>query len=256
VEERLGDTVALITGASSAIGAATARRLATEGAAVALVARRRDRLDDLAAAICRDGGTALVVQADLIRQPEAVGAVERTVAQFGRLDIVVNNAGLVPAGAASETSTDDWDQIVALAVQGLLYVTHAALLHLVRAADDSPRGVADLVNISFTARRVLGPGGSFHSPGTSGVVAVSEAIRQEMLGQRVRVSVVECGARDTGVPRAREGVEQAVGRRTEPIEAMPPADVADAVAHIVARDGRAAVDEPPSILTARQSAAD
>ncbi|GAA3383670.1 SDR family NAD(P)-dependent oxidoreductase [Cryptosporangium minutisporangium] len=148
-------TVALVTGASGGIGVATARRLASLGAAVALVARRRDRLDELVATIAADGGTALAVQADVANRNEAVSAVERTVASFGRLDTVVNNAG----------------------EKGLLYVTHAALLPVVRAAADSPRRVADLVNIGPT-------------------IAFSDAIRRQLVGQNVRVSVVGCGSPD------------------------------------------------------------
>ncbi|HEX8343249.1 MAG TPA: SDR family NAD(P)-dependent oxidoreductase [Actinoplanes sp.] len=200
----LTDAVALITGSSSVTGASVARRLAAEGAAVALVALRRDRLDDLATTICGAGGTALVVQADVTRRQEAVGAVERTVAQMGRLDIVVNNAGLVPPDSPG-TSTDDRHQMVALTMQGLIHVTHAALLHLVRAADHSPRGVADLVNVSSDAS-------------SSAVIAFSDVIRQEMLGQRVRVSVVESGV---------------VG--AELLGPTPPDEIADAVARIVIR---------------------
>jgi len=243
VEAKLKDTVALITGSCSGTGAATARRLAAEGAAVALVARRGDRLDDLASAICRDGGTALVVQADVTRQKEAVGAVERTVAQLGRLDIVVNNPRSMLPGSAVDASSADGDQLAALNVQGLLYVTHAALLHLVRAADDSPRGVADLVNISSAADRVARPR-SVDDLTRSGVIAFSEAIRREMLGQHVRVSVVESGAVDTDpVCQVREDIPQAARRRTEPIEPMRSGDIADAVAYIVIRDRRVTVNE-------------
>jgi NADP-dependent 3-hydroxy acid dehydrogenase YdfG len=209
VEAKLTDTVALITGSSSRTGRAVARRLAAEGAAVALVARRRDGLDDLASAICGDGGTALVVQADVTRRQEAFSAVERTVAQLGRLDIVVNNAGIMPPGPVEDSRTDDWHDMVALNVQGLLHVTHAALLHLVRAANDSSRGVADLVNTSSTAGGAAGPGSTVHDLTASAVLAFSEVVRQEMLGQRIRVSVVQ---------------------------PMRPEDIADAVAHIVTRD--------------------
>src|SRR6516164_7513288 len=127
----LENTVALVTGSSSGIGAATARRLAAEGAAVALVARRRDRLEGLAATIRAEGGAALVVQADVTSQQQAADAVEQAIVGLGRLDIVVNNAGIMLLGPALDAPIGEWDQMVALNVQGLLYVTHAALPHLV-----------------------------------------------------------------------------------------------------------------------------
>ena len=133
----LENTVALVTGSSSGIGAATARRLAAEGAAVALVARRRDRLEGLAATIRAEGGAALVVQADVTSQQQAADAVEQAIAGLGRLDIVVNNAGIMLLGPALDAPIEEWDQMVALNVQGMLYVTHAALPHLVRAAEQT-----------------------------------------------------------------------------------------------------------------------
>src|SRR5690348_3460357 len=139
----LARTVALVTGSSSGIGAATARRLAGDGAAVSMVARRGERLEGLAAAIRADGGAALVVQADLTDPEQARDAVERTANELGRLDIVVNNAGIMLLGAALHAEPGDWDQMVALNVQATLHVTHAALPHLVRAAQDSSRRVAD-----------------------------------------------------------------------------------------------------------------
>ena len=240
----LQDTVALVTGSSSGIGAATARRLAGEGAAVALVARRRDRLEDLASTIRSDGGNALVLQADVTDQEQAVAAVERTVSELGRLDTVVNNAGVMLLGAALESPTDEWDRMLALNVHGLLYLTHAALPHLVRAAGDSPREVADLVNISSTAGRVARPGGGVYSLTKFGIAAFAESLRQELITKRVRVSVVEPGTVDTElVNHLREDVREAARSQVESIEAMRPEDIADAVSYIVTRDRRVAVNE-------------
>ncbi len=193
----LQDTVALVTGSSSGIGAATARRLAADGAAVALVARRRERLDELASGIRGDGGSALVLQADLTDQEQAVAAVERTVSELGRLDTLVNNAGVMLLGAALESPTEEWDRMLALNVQGLVYVTHAALPHLVRAAGDSPREVADLINISSTARRVARPGGSVYSLTKFGIAAFAESLRQELIAKQVRASAWSSQARST-----------------------------------------------------------
>jgi NADP-dependent 3-hydroxy acid dehydrogenase YdfG len=242
--EPLENTVALVTGSSSGIGAAAARRLAAEGAAVALVARRRDRLDDLAAEIRDGGGTALVLQADVTDQQQAVGAVERTVADLGRLDTLVNNAGIMLLGQALDTSTADWDQMVALNIQGLTYVTHAALPHLVRAAETSARRVADLVNISSTAGRVARPGSSVYNLTKFGVGAFSESLRQEVLKRRVRVSVVEPGTVDTElVSHLGDGVREAATSQVASIEALQPEDIADAIAYIVTRDRRVAINE-------------
>ncbi len=138
----LQGTVALVTGSSSGIGSATARRLAADGAAVALVARRRDLLDDLASTIRSDGGSALVLQADVTDKGRAGDALERTVSDLGRLDTVVNNAGIMLLGPALDAPTEEWDRMVALNVHGLLYVTHAAFPHLVQAAQVGPRHVA------------------------------------------------------------------------------------------------------------------
>jgi NADP-dependent 3-hydroxy acid dehydrogenase YdfG len=208
------------------------------------VARRRDRLDDLAAAIGSTGGTALVVQADVTSRQQAVAAVEQTVAGLGRLDTVVNNAGVMLLGPALDTPAAEWDQMVAVNTQGLLYVTHAALPHLVRAAEDSPRRVADLVNISSTAGRVARPGSSVYNLTKFGLTAFSEALRQEMLGRRVRVSVVEPGTVATElVSHLREDIRQAAQSQTESIEPLRPEDVADAIAYIITRDRRVAVNE-------------
>ena len=241
---QLENTVALVTGSSSGIGAAIGRRLAAEGAAVALVARRRDRLDRLAEAIRADGGTALVVPADVTSQQEAADAVEQAVAGLGRLDIVVNNAGIMLLGPALDAPIGEWDQMVALNVQGLLYVTHAALPHLVRAAGDSARQVADLITISSTGGRVARPGSAVYNLTKYGAAAFSEALRQELLSRRVRVSVVEPGTVDTElISHLREDIRQAARSQTASIEPLRPEDIADAVAYIVTRDRRVAVNE-------------
>ena len=241
---KLENTVAMVTGSSSGIGAATARRLAAEGAAVALVARRRDRLDELAAAIRADGGTALAVPADVTSQPQAATAVEQAVAGLGRLDILVNNAGVMLLGPALDAPIGEWDQMVALNVQGTLYITHAALPHLVRAAADSPRRVADLVTISSTGGRVARPGSGVYNLTKFGAAGFSEALRQELLSRRVRVSLVEPGTVDTElITHVREDIRQAAQSQTASIEPLRPDDIADTVAYIVTRDRRVAVNE-------------
>jgi NADP-dependent 3-hydroxy acid dehydrogenase YdfG len=242
--DALAGTVALVTGSSSGIGAATARRLAAEGAAVTLVARRRDRLEQLADSIGQTGGTAHVIQADVTEQPHAADAVRQAVGRFGRLDTLVNNAGVMLLGPALQTTTDEWDRMVALNVQALLHVTHAALPHLVDAAGTSPRRVADIVNISSTAGRVARPGSSVYNLTKFGVNAFSESLRQEMIAHCVRVSVVEPGTVDTElVDHVSADVQAAARQQVARIEPLRPEDIADSIAYIVTRDRRVAVNE-------------
>jgi NADP-dependent 3-hydroxy acid dehydrogenase YdfG len=240
----LDQTVALVTGASSGIGRATALRLAAEGATVALAARRRDRLEELAAAIKDAGGRALPVEADLADREQAGNVVQRTVGELGRLDTVVSNAGVMLLGPALTSPTADWDAMIALNIQAQLSVVHAALPHLVAAAADGPRRVADLVTISSTAGRVARPGAGVYALTKFGVTAFSESLRQELISQRVRVSVVEPGTVDTElVTHNRDEVRAAAERQTAEIEPLRPEDIADAVAYIVTRDRRVAVNE-------------
>jgi NADP-dependent 3-hydroxy acid dehydrogenase YdfG len=170
--------------------------------------------------------------------------VERTVADLGRLDTLVSNAGIMLLGPALDTPVAEWDQMVAVNVQGMLYVAHAALPHLVRAASDSPRGVADLITISSTAGRVARPGSSVYNLAKFGANAFTEALRQEMIGHRVRVSVVEPGTVDTELAtHLRPGIRQAAQTQIEAIQPLRSEDIADAVAYIVTRDRRVAVNE-------------
>ncbi|MEB3981746.1 SDR family NAD(P)-dependent oxidoreductase [Mycobacterium sp. 663a-19] len=240
----LAGTAALVTGASSGIGAATARALSGRGAAVALLARRADRLTELKRDIESVGGTALVVPADVTDAEQVASAVQRTVAELGRLDTLVNNAGLMQPGPAAEAALRDWDDMVAVNVQGVLYATRAALPHLIDAAADSPRGVADLVTISSTGGWVARPGTAVYSLTKFGVNAFSEGIRQELLGKRVRVGVVGPGTVDTEIfthlsAPSREAFEE----RTAGMVKLRPEDIADAVLYMVTRDRRVAVNQ-------------
>jgi NADP-dependent 3-hydroxy acid dehydrogenase YdfG len=238
---RLDGTVALVTGASSGIGEATAKELIRHGASVALVARRKDRLEALAAAI---GDRALVIEADITSQQEAAGAVERTVSELGRLDTVVNNAGLMLLGPAVGAPLEEWERMVDINVKGLLYVAHAALPHLLKAAEDSPRRVADLVNISSVAGRIARSGSGVYNLTKFGVTALSESLRQEVAGRHVRVSVVEPGAVATELTtHLRPEIFQASRARFEGVEPLQSADVADAIAYIVTRPRHVALNE-------------
>ncbi len=243
-QNNLTGAVALVTGASSGIGAATARALAQQGATVALVARRRDRLEAVASEIGEQGGSARAIEADISGTGGAEAAVRQAFEEFGRLDILVNNAGIMLLGPAVQTPVGDWDRMLSLNVAALVHVTHAALPHLIDAATTSPRGVADIVNISSTAGRVARPGSSVYNLTKFGLTGFAEALRQEVLAQHVRVSIVEPGTVDTELVDHLSGdVRAAAQRQIEGIEALRADDIADAVSYIVTRERRVAVNE-------------
>jgi NADP-dependent 3-hydroxy acid dehydrogenase YdfG len=241
---RLEGTVALVTGASSGIGEATAIALASEGASLAIGARRVDRLQSLSARISQNGGTALPLEVDVASAEQAAGAVERTVSELGRLDILINNAGLMLLGPALGAPLDDWQQMLDVNLAGLLYCAHAALPHLLRAADDAPRRVADLVNISSVAGRVVRRGSGVYNLTKHGVGAFSESLRQEVAPRHVRVSLVEPGAVDTELrDHNRPEVQEQINRRFADVEILKAAEIADVIVYIVTRPRHMAINE-------------
>ncbi|MER5181023.1 SDR family NAD(P)-dependent oxidoreductase [Streptomyces sp. NPDC002896] len=241
----LTGTVALVTGASSGIGAATARQLAEDGASVALVARRKDRLEELAAEIEKAGGTALVVEADITDRAQAEVTVQQTVEHFGRLDILVNNAGLMLLGPVVGADVEEWERMLAVNVQGLLYTTRAALPHLLKAAEDGPRRVADIVNISSIAGRVAWNGYGVYNLTKFGVNGFTESLRQEVTQRHVRVGVLEPGGVDTelGSHNKPEIRGEMIDPFYEATEVLSPEDIADGVAYMVTRPRHASIGE-------------
>ena len=236
----LRGTAAMVTGASSGIGAATARELAAHGAAVTLVARRRDRLERLAERIIADGGTALVVISDVSDRNQAQDAVERSVRQWGRLDILVNNAGITRPAPALQARISDWEDMVQLNLTGSLYCLHAALPHLVEAGDTEPRRVADLINISSPSGRISRRGSAVYCATKHAMNAYSESLRQELAEHRVRVTVLEPAAVETELFPVDVREQRRADRGYPPLHAD---DVADAVAYAVTRPAHVAVSE-------------
>jgi NADP-dependent 3-hydroxy acid dehydrogenase YdfG len=240
----LAGTVALVTGASSGIGEATALALAENGAAVAIAARRVDRLEALAQRIRDGGGTALVIEADLTDQAQARAAVERTAAELGRLDTVINNAGMMLLGPVVDAPTGEWWQMLEINVRAVLNCADAALPHLLRAAQDSPRGVADMVNVSSVAGRVVRRGSAVYNLTKHGIGAFSESLRQEVTERHVRVALVEPGATATELsshnrPEIRDGIQQ----RFAGVQRLEATDVADVILYIVTRPAYVAINE-------------
>jgi NADP-dependent 3-hydroxy acid dehydrogenase YdfG len=185
-----------------------------------------------------------VIEADVTDQEQAIGAVERTVAELGRLDTLVNNAGVMLLGPVADAPTEEWDRMVRVNLLGLLYCSHAALPHLVRAASDSERGVSDMVNISSVAGRVARAGSGVYNATKFGVGAFSEALRQEVTQKHVRISLVEPGATDTELrEHNRPEVMEAIMARFKGVERLQSEDIADTVLYIVTRPRHVAINE-------------
>ncbi|RUU52309.1 SDR family NAD(P)-dependent oxidoreductase, partial [Mesorhizobium sp. M2C.T.Ca.TU.009.01.2.1] len=169
--------VALVTGASSGIGEATAAALAAAGAKVAVAARRADRLEALVARIEKAGGVALAIEADIAKASDIVAMVDKVVSEWGRLDILVNNAGVMLLAPAAEADLDDWRQMIELNLIGLMATTKAALPHL-----KASKG--HIVNVSSVAGRVANPGATGYAATKFGVVAFSESLRREVYADK------------------------------------------------------------------------
>jgi NADP-dependent 3-hydroxy acid dehydrogenase YdfG len=209
----LDGRVAAITGASSGIGEATALELARAGAAVAVGARRKERLDSLVERIEAEGGRALAFELDVSDEGQARSFVEGANEQLGGLDVLVNNAGVMLLGPVEDASLDDWRRMVDVNVLGLLYCTHAAV-PLMRAA-----GAGDVVNVSSVAGRRAGAGAAVYNLTKFGVTAFSEALRQEALHHGIRVTCVEPGMVDTELQghNTHPAVRQSMARSAERI---------------------------------------
>jgi NADP-dependent 3-hydroxy acid dehydrogenase YdfG len=170
--------------------------------------------------------------------------VATTVDRLGRLDTVVNNAGVMLLGPIEDAPTEEWDRMIDLNLKGLLYVAHASLGQLLQAAADDPRHVADLVNISSVAGRVASRNAGVYNLTKHGVGAFSESLRQEVTQRHVRVSLVEPGAVATELTdHIREEIREQARSRFAEVESLQSEDIADAIAYIVTRPRRVAINE-------------
>jgi NADP-dependent 3-hydroxy acid dehydrogenase YdfG len=239
---RLEGSVALVTGASSGIGEATALALAAEGAAVAIAARRRDRLDALADKINAQG-RALVLETDVTDEAQVRAMVDQTVTVLGGLDVLINNAGVMLLGPILDAPTEEWRRMVELNLLGLLYCTHAALPHLLAAAQGG-RGVADVVNVSSVAGRVARLNSGVYNATKWGVGAFSESLRQEVTTRHVRVSLVEPGAVATELAgHNRPEVLSVMAANFAGVTPLQAEDIAAAVLFVVTQPRHASVNE-------------
>jgi clavulanate-9-aldehyde reductase len=234
----LSDQVVAVTGASSGIGEATALACARAGAGVALAARRADRIEALAAQIEGEGGRAIAVPTDVGDETQARAFVERAHAELGRLDVLVNNAGVMLLGPIENAPTEEWRQMIHANVFGVLYCTHAAL-PLMHA-----QGSGHVVNISSVAGRVARAGSGVYNLTKFGVGAFSESLRQECVPLGVRVTLIEPGAVATELPgHNRPEVLEQMAKRFAGVTPLSAEEIAGAILYAIGQPPNVSVNE-------------
>ncbi|MDB6020019.1 MAG: oxidoreductase [Pedosphaera sp.] len=232
---KLNGKVVLVTGASSGIGEATVAALVKEGAKVAAVARRQDRLDALVKRLAGGPGEVLPIKADIAEESQARDAAARTEKKWGRIDVLVANAGVMLLGPVYQANTEDWRRMVNVNILGVLYCTHAVLPVMIRQKE------GHLVNISSVAGRVVFAQSAVYCATKYAVRAFSETLRKEIYQDNIRVTVIEPGAVATELAThitnagAKEMIEQLVS-------AMKPLESEDIAAAILY-----ALTQPPHV---------
>jgi NADP-dependent 3-hydroxy acid dehydrogenase YdfG len=239
MENYLTNRVALVTGASSGIGKATALLLASKGVKVVLVARRKDRLESIATYINHNGGDSVAVVADVTCRKDVARAVETSIEKYGSLDILINNAGVMLLGSVANGVVDDWEKMFNVNVLGLMYFTHAALPYLKKQPS------SHIINISSVAGRTARAGVAVYNATKWAVVGFSEALRQEVLKDRIKVTVVEPGAVDTELfsHNAEPSIRQAIEERFGKMKKLTAEDIANSIIYALEQPDYVNVNE-------------
>ena len=236
---KLEGKVAVVTGASSGIGEATAEALAAEGAAVVVAARREDRLAGLVERIRGDGGRVLAAVCDVTEESGAHGLIRKAEEEFGSVDILVNNAGVMLLSNVGKSLSEEWRRMFDVNVMGLLYATDAAIEVMKR------RGGGHLVNVSSLAgRKVTRDSSGVYAGSKHAVGAISEGLRQELLEDGIRVTVIEPGAVETELANhiTDEEARESLGGLLQ-LEILQAEDIANAIVYAVTQPPRVSVNE-------------
>nr|BFD92037.1 SDR family NAD(P)-dependent oxidoreductase [Kitasatospora sp. Xyl93] len=231
----LAARTAVVTGAASGMGAATARLLAASGARVALLARRTERLDALAAEIAATGGQALAVTADITDQASVDAAAKTVHGTYGQVDLVVNNAGVMLPNPLADGRIDEWTRMVDTNLTGALRIVRAFGSDLTAAAAEGR--TADLVNVSSIASHVVFPDYAVYGATKAALTQLSAALRSEFGPRDVRVSAIEPGLTDTELGGHIDNpvLREQLGGMFDAIPALGAEDVADLIAYTVSR---------------------
>ena len=206
--EGIKDKIVVVTGASSGLGEATARLLSEQGATVVLGARRADRLQSLAKDLEVRGGKALAVTTDVIQREQVKALVDSAVQSYGRIDVMINNAGLMPQAPLERLKVDEWDRMIDVNIKGVLYGIAAALPHMQR------QKAGHFINVSSVAGHRVGPGFAVYAATKYAVRALSEGLRQEVKPYNIRTTVISPGAVATELPKGITDADAAERVRT------------------------------------------
>jgi NADP-dependent 3-hydroxy acid dehydrogenase YdfG len=226
--------VVVITGASSGLGEATARHLSAQGAIVVLGARRVDRIQSLAQELIDKGGKALAMATDVTRHDDVKALVDAAVQTFGRVDVMLNNAGLMPHSPLERLKIDDWNQTIDVNIKGVLYGIAAALPHM------KQQKSGQIINVASVAARIVRPGSAVYAATKSAVLMISEGLRQEVKPYGLRTTILSPGAVATELPNSitEPDIAGFIGKFYEEI-AIPAESFARAVAF--------AISQPPEV---------
>ncbi|OQX78317.1 MAG: oxidoreductase [Bacteroidetes bacterium 4484_276] len=238
---KLKNKTAIITGASSGIGEATAKALSMEGAKIILAARRLDRLEAIKSEIEKSGGTAIAVRTDVVNRDEVENLANVALKEFGRIDILINNAGLMPLSFVKNLHVEEWERMVDVNLKGVLYAIAAVLPNMRKNKS------GDIVNISSIAGRKLFPGAAVYCATKFGVTALSEGMRMELSAkENIRITSIEPGAVATELTHTitdQELLDQWSDGRRDHLVPLKPEDIAKAIVYALAQPPEVSVNE-------------
>jgi NADP-dependent 3-hydroxy acid dehydrogenase YdfG len=234
----LSDAVVVITGASSGIGESTARRLAGQGAKVVLAARRKNRIDAVVKEITAAGGKAIGFAADVTRRPEVEALIKCAIDTFGRVDVIVNNAGIMPIAPIQALKVEEWDRQIDLNIKSVLYGVAAVLPQMQKQKSGHIINVASVIGI-----KVFAPGGVVYSATKAAVRVLTEGLRMELHSQNIRCTLISPGAVATELPESSSEEETRKNLREFYKMAIPPDAIARAIAYAIEQPAVVEVDE-------------
>lgn len=238
MSENIEGKVIVITGASSGMGASAARHLANEGAKVVLGARRNERIQQLAAEINKNGGKAIAKATDVTKREQLKDLVELAVEKFGKVDVIINNAGIMPLSPLEELKIDEWDQMIDVNFKGVLYGIAAVLPHMKKQKS------GHIINVSSVAGHKMWPNSSVYGATKYAVRALSEGLRQEVKPYNIRTTIVSPGSVETELLDhiSDKEIAESIHKRTDEY-ALAPDSFAKIVAFAISQPAEVDINE-------------